>query len=174
MPTHQHFNFCPNCGASHSRPVGNPFQCGNCGFHFYFNPTCAAAALIVDGQGRVLFIRRAKEPALGKLALPGGFIDFDESAEEAVRREISEEVGLRAGSLRFLCSHPNEYPYKGVTYRVLDFFFVAQAPTDAEAGISEEVQSVLWLDPAKVRMEDLAFPSLRFAVQRFLQESALG
>ena len=77
-----------------------------------------------------LFIRRAKEPAMGKLALPGGFIDEGETAEEGIRREFTEEVGFAPGAIDFLCSRPNLYLYKEVTYPVLDFFFVARSCGD--------------------------------------------
>ena len=89
--------------------------------------TCATAAFLRRPDGKVLFIRRAKAPARGRLAIPGGFIDQGETAEDGLRREFMEEVGLRPGRLTFLCSHPNQYLYKGVTYPVLDFFFTASA-----------------------------------------------
>src|SRR4051812_43391840 len=90
------FRFCPRCAAPRApENVGHtPLLCAACGFAFYFNPTVAAAAFIFDPQGRILLIRRAKEPAAGKFGVPGGFIDFGESAEDGMRREVREEVGL--------------------------------------------------------------------------------
>ena len=88
--------------------------CTACGFRLYFNPAVAVAVFIQDALGRVLLIRRAKDPGAGKLAPPGGFIDLGERAEDAVHREVLEEVGLRLTHLRFLGSHPNEYLFAGV------------------------------------------------------------
>jgi hypothetical protein len=89
------FRFCPRCG--HSRQPENqgqcPLSCSGCGLVFYFNPTVAAAAFVFDPEGKILLIRRAKDPSAGKLGVPGGFIDIGESAEEGLRREVSEEVG---------------------------------------------------------------------------------
>jgi len=55
--------------------------------------------LTVDGivfeKGKVLLIKRAKNPLKGHWALPGGLVDFGETVEKAVVREVKEETGLR-------------------------------------------------------------------------------
>lgn len=43
---------------------------------------------------RVLLVQRANEPYKGKWAFPGGFMNMDETTEEAARRELKEETGL--------------------------------------------------------------------------------
>lgn len=162
----EHFKFCPNCGASRTEsPEAPVFHCGQCGFHYYFNPAVAAAAFVFDGAGRVLFIRRAKDPAKGKLAIPGGFVDMGETAEDALRREICEEVNLEIESIEYLCSQPNEYPYQGVTYQVLDFFFVAKAKGIDTVAALDGVESFCWLAPARVDLEEIAFRSMREALR---------
>jgi NAD+ diphosphatase len=111
----------------------------------------------------MLLTVRAKEPNKGKLGLPGGFIDFDETAESAVRREVREEVDLEIEDLTYVCSQLNSYLYAGVTYPVLDFFFEVRLGTNAEGKAMEEVQEVHWLDPKSVEPEQLAFPSMQVA-----------
>lgn len=49
---------------------------------------------LVDGTLKVLLIRRAHEPFAGKWAIPGGFLEMEETAEDAARRELREETGL--------------------------------------------------------------------------------
>jgi len=56
------------------------------------NPFPTVDVVVERGDGRVLLVRRSNEP-LG-WALPGGFIDYGESAEDAARREVREEVGI--------------------------------------------------------------------------------
>jgi ADP-ribose pyrophosphatase YjhB (NUDIX family) len=142
--------------------------CPHCGFRYYFNPTVSAAAILVRSDGQVLLIRRAKEPALGKWAFPGGFIDFDEAAETALRRELQEELGLRVEGLRYLCSYPNAYLYAEVTYPVLDLFFVVAAGDDGLRMDPSEVSDARWLPPTSVVSEELAFDSMRVAWGHYL------
>ena len=54
------------------------------------------------GRLKVLLIRRGREPFLGMWAMPGGFVDIDESLERAAWRELREETGVRAGHLQQL------------------------------------------------------------------------
>lgn len=144
-------------------------HCTDCGFRLYFNPAVAVAVFIQDDDGRILLIRRAKDPGAGLLAPPGGFIDIGETAEAAVQREIREEIGLRLDAVRFLCSRPNEYLFGGVTYPVLDLFFTARALGPAGMADPEEVRAVEWHPPIRIRSEDLAFPSMREAWQEWLR-----
>lgn len=49
---------------------------------------------VIFRRDEVLLVRRGREPACGKWSLPGGLVELGESLEEAVRREVREEVGL--------------------------------------------------------------------------------
>ncbi len=118
-------------------------------------------------DGRALFIVRAKDPAKGMLGLPGGFIDVGETAEEGLCREVLEEVGLKLKEWKFLCSELNSYDYKGVTYPVVDLFFVCRVEEGAAAEALDGVESFQWLDPHSLDPATLAFPSMRRALQRF-------
>ncbi len=70
------------------------WHCESCDFEFYLNVAAAVAALITDEEGRLLVVVRAEEPRKGMWDLPGGFADPGESAEEALGRELAEELGL--------------------------------------------------------------------------------
>jgi ADP-ribose pyrophosphatase YjhB (NUDIX family) len=158
------FRHCPKCGVH--RDLGgtaNPFDCQACGFRYYFNPAVAVAVFIRREDGQVLLIRRAKDPARGRLAPPGGFIDIGERAETAVGREIAEELGIRLQEVRFLCSQPNQYLFREVTYPVLDLFFTATTPDRGTRPDPEEVSAVEWHPIPAVAVEDLAFPSMQAA-----------
>ncbi|MEC9093926.1 MAG: NUDIX domain-containing protein, partial [Planctomycetota bacterium] len=93
-PLEDVFNYCPICATESDCRGTSPFVCSQCGFHFFFPPAVAVGALICNADRDVLFLERAKEPGKGKLGLPGGFVDPGETAEQAIQREIKEEVGL--------------------------------------------------------------------------------
>lgn len=162
------FRFCPRCGRERSlSEPAQPFQCGHCGFVYYFNACLAVAAILLGPEDRALFVRRAHEPAKGRLAVPGGFIDLGETAEAALRREIKEEVNLEVGALEFLCTAVNEYHYRDITYPVLDLTFVARAKSIEGIAALDGVESFCWLKPAEVDLSEIAFPSIRAALIAF-------
>jgi acetyl-CoA carboxylase carboxyl transferase subunit beta len=72
------------------RPV-----CTACDHTVFFEPKVAVVALVTDGEGRVLMVQRAFEPAKGSWVLPGGFIELEEPPAEAAVREVLEETGLQ-------------------------------------------------------------------------------
>lgn len=93
----QHFyQFCPRCAhALEDRPFEGKVRrtCLACGFIYFPDPKVAVVALI-ETNARVLLIRRAVNPGRGLWALPGGYMDAGELPEAALRREVSEEVGI--------------------------------------------------------------------------------
>lgn len=57
-------------------------------------PIVGVGAIIVD-RGRVLLIRRGREPLKGKWSIPGGMLELGESLLEGTAREVLEETGLK-------------------------------------------------------------------------------
>lgn len=165
------FQYCPRCAMAQPPTVEvgdvGPFRCAGCGFTLYFSPAGAVAAILVRPDGRALFIRRAHEPAAGKLGMPGGFVDPAESAEDALRREVLEEIGLEIRDVQYVGSYANRYPYAGVTYDTVDLFFVARPVDPARAEALDGVDDVLWLDPLTVPLDEIAFESMRAALRHY-------
>ncbi len=156
------FKYCPKCEAAALRTVAAKLlRCEACGFELYMNPVAAVGGVITDGQGRVVVLIRAEDPGKDKWDLPGGFVDPGETAEEALRREVREEVGLEVTALRYLGSWPNVYDYMGVRYRTVDFGFVCQAAGVEGARAKEsEVTEILLLRPPDVDIERFASASV--------------
>ena len=159
------YTHCPLCGsADYRREPPGQRRCQNCGHRDFNNPITAVAALILDADGNLLLIRRAKEPAKGKLAMPGGFVDTGESLEGAIHREVAEEIGLTLNSVVYLTSHPNDYTYCGLTRPVCDVFFLARADSFDVVLQREEVTDWLLRPLADIDPAELAFNSMRHAL----------
>jgi len=90
------FPYCSVCGAKlGGRP---PITCRGCGTAHWVNAKPCAGVLVTDSDGRLLLLRRANEPWLGRWDIPGGFCEFDEHPiETAVREAAAQDVVLIAG-----------------------------------------------------------------------------
>ena len=123
------FTLCPMCGGKNISYINNrKWFCSDCGFDLYNNVAAAVGVVIADSSGSILLERRAKDPRKGFLAFPGGFVDQDESAEHAAQRECFEETGIKPAEVAYLCSFPNTYLYRDITYKTCDMFFTAELP----------------------------------------------
>ncbi len=168
VPPNIAVRYCPRCGSGPA-PSGNApvFSCPGCGFQYHFNPAGAAGVIADDPEGRVLLVRRAKDPGRGLLGVPGGFVDVGETAEAAVSREAREETGIELAEVRFLGSWPNVYEWNEIAYPVLDLYFAGRAHEGSTATALHEVAEVLWRRPEEVDPADLAFPTTRAAFLRY-------
>jgi len=165
----QPFHYCPQCRSRKIRQrTAKMFSCEGCGFEFYLNPAAAVAGLIFDKQGRLLVIVRGKEPARGLWDLPGGFTDPDETAEQALKREIKEELGLEVSSLQYLCSAPNVYRYKNIDYTTVDLAFICKVGNINKAKKSDEIADVLFEKPDEIALEKFGFESIKHIVSFYL------
>jgi len=113
--------FCPYCGEKvieKSFGERNHCYCQKCDIIHYENPLPAVAALVLNQKNQLLLVKRSVEPAKGKWCLPGGFIEIDESIEEAVLRELEEETGIK-GEIEGLIDF---FSQKGLHYRAILIF----------------------------------------------------
>jgi len=172
IPIPNVFHHCPSCGVSKSGVGENPFRCDNCEFVMYFSPIAAVGAIIRDPQDNIMFLVRGKDPGKGKLGLPGGFADAGETLETSLRREVLEESSLVVNEIRYLCSFPNQYAYRGIMVEVLDTFFVCSVESfDNLAAQAEEVDGFCFEKPTEATLDKMAFLSNRKAIECFIKES---
>jgi 8-oxo-dGTP diphosphatase len=125
---------------------------------------------------KVLLIQRAFPPFKGKWALPGGFVNIDETLEEAALREMEEETGVRDVYLEQLYTFGD--PKRDPRGRVITVAYFALISKDIEVYAGEEATHAEWHPVEKI--PDLAFDHdkiLGYAVQRLrykLEYSAVG
>jgi ADP-ribose pyrophosphatase YjhB (NUDIX family) len=92
-------NFCSRCGArlafgSVPGEDRHRLACTGCGHIAYVNPRLVVTTLPITESGEIVLIRRGIEPGLGWWAQPGGFLEVDETVNQAAIRETFEETGL--------------------------------------------------------------------------------
>ena len=172
------FQYCPSCASKNITLKVNKLSCLDCGFVLYQN-TAAATGCVIQSDDKVLLLVRGKEPSLGKLDLPGGFVDPGEGVFEGLLRELREELGWQppippgvplVEILKLFASFPNIYPYKNIVYNTCDMFFTISAPGLTENDLrieAEEISSVRFVRPDDIDVEDLAFDSTRRAIEAF-------
>lgn len=165
------WKFCPVCGAARGSNAANPFRCLSCEYVHHFSPVSAVAAITADSVGNVLLLIRARNPGKGKFGLPGGFVDPGERAEDALHREVFEEVGLRVTQLDFLTSYPNSYAYGGVILPVTDLFFSAEVNSFEDMHARDgEIEGWRFCRPGENELNSMAFESNRRALEDYLKK----
>lgn len=167
------FKYCPECGSTRFEVRNAKAKhCADCGFTYYFNPSAATVALILNGEGELLVCRRGKNPAKGTLDLPGGFIDMYETGEEGVAREVREETGLTVVRADYRFSIPNLYEYSGFTVHTLDLFYRCTVADDTRLRAEDDVADTFWMPLSEVHPEEFGLQSIRQGVKRFLDEAS--
>jgi len=166
------FNYCPSCASP--RFVENDFKskrCEDCGFIYYFNTATSTAAFVVDKGGRLLVARRAKEPAKGTLDLPGGFVDYNETAEEAIIREVKEETGMQLSNPRYLFTLPNVYPYGGINVHTVDIFFEFRLDKAVSPQPADDVAELFFINIDDIKIEEFGLDSIRKGLVKWRTKS---
>lgn len=161
------FKYCPKCGSNHF--VINNFKskhCQSCGFIYYFNPSSATVAVIINHKQELLVATRANDPAKGTLDLPGGFVDMNETGEEAVIREVHEETGLNITSVKYLFSIPNTYIYSGFEVQTTDMFFLCIADDDSSFTAHDDVASLQFIPIADLKPALFGLNSVRKGIEQ--------
>lgn len=161
------FKYCPKCGSNNF--VDNNFKskrCENCGFIYYFNPSSAAVAVIINEKGEILIATRAHEPAKGTYDLPGGFVDMHETAEEAVIREVKEETKLDVSSVRYLFSMPNLYMYSGFEVETTDLFFLCKVDSNAKFAANDDVAELKFLPLSDLNPSLFGLRSVKHGIEK--------
>lgn len=161
------FHYCPRCGTPDFNPIDEKAMgCPHCGLRYYANVAAAVALFVIDNNGNMLSVIRGREPAKGTWDLPGGFVDPNESAEEAVLRELFEETGLRAEKITYLLSHPNIYPYSGIDVHTCDLFYVCVVKDLSKAKADDDAQEVIISAINDIEPERYGLSSIRYIVEK--------
>ena len=152
---HYRHLFCARCGAGTALfRAGWGRKCAQCNSE-HFPRVDPVVIMLAEFEGRVLLGRQPMFPPRFFSAL-AGFVEPGESIEEAVRRELFEEAGVRAGEVRYVVSQPWPFPSS------LMIGCVAEVDGDALTLDATELQDAMWVDRAEVEAALGAHADARF------------
>ncbi len=148
-------NFCTNCGSSLRFGVVDGedrerLACPDCGQIAYVNPRLVVTTLPVTDDGRLILLRRGIEPGRGHWAQPGGFLEVDETVNQAAIRETWEETRLliEPGEIIGL--------YTRLEAAVVTIAFEARV-VGGEATLTPEALEITTFKPEDIPWSGLAF-----------------
>jgi NAD+ diphosphatase len=143
---HRHHRFCARCGsptgpasAGHARVC----QAADCARHHFPKVDPAIIVLVSDGE-RCLLGRQASWPE-GRYSTIAGFVEPGESLEDAVRREVLEETGVRVSDVTYHSSQPWPFP------SALMLGFLARAETREIELLDGELAEAKWISREDIR-----------------------
>ena len=154
-------NFCRRCAAPLTKLSESSYKCSN-GHNVFYDASPAASSIIVTHDGKIALTVRAFNPHKGKNSLFGGYVDYGESFEQALTRELKEEVGLTPDDYEtpvYLTSAPDDYEWEGNATRVLSNMYLVRLKSHAVLKPADDVADVIYMTPETVPYDTVAFPS---------------
>jgi ADP-ribose pyrophosphatase YjhB (NUDIX family) len=159
-------NFCSRCGAAlRFGPIEGEDRerlvCEACGHIVYVNPRLVVTAFPVTERGEIVLLRRGIEPGYGSWAQPGGFLEVDETVNQAAIRETFEETGLliEPGEIIGL--------YTRLEAAVVTIAFEARI-VGGVAIVTPEALEVRTFTPEVIPWPDIAFKTTVWALRDWL------
>ena len=160
--------FCGRCGcatihASEERAI----VCPKCGHSYYPRISPVVIIAIVDGD-RIL-LTRYQGAGYRRHALVAGFVEIGETLEDAVRREVMEEVGLKVKNIQYIESQP--WPFSSS----LIAGFRAEVDGDPTVRLNadgkEELSEAVWTDRKDLKIEDSSVSLTWDMIRKFMERS---
>jgi len=159
-------NFCSRCGSALVFGVvegedRERLACGACGHIVYVNPRLVVTVLPITDAGEIVLIRRGIEPGKGWWAQPGGFLEVDETVNQAAIRETLEETGLlvEPGDLVGI--------YTRLEAAVVTLAFEARI-VGGSAAPTPEALEVAAFAPEQIPWSEIAFSTTTWALRDWL------
>lgn len=157
--THQ---FCGRCGArTVSMAAERAKQCPECGLVNY--PRLSPCIIVLVRRGEEILLARAPRFPAGMYSVLAGFVEPGETLEEAVEREVFEEVGVRVKNITYFSSQPWPFPNSLMIGFMADYAEGEIRPEEAE------IEAAGWF-----RVENLPGLPPRMSIARRLIEAFLG
>jgi ADP-ribose pyrophosphatase YjhB (NUDIX family) len=160
-------NYCSACGGELEFALVDGedrerLVCAACGHIAYVNPRLVVTTIPVTDDGRVVLLRRGIEPGYGAWAQPGGYLEVDETVNEAAVRETLEETGyiVQPGEIIGL--------YSRLEAAVVVLAFEARV-VGGEPRLNPEALEIETFDPDAIPWHGIAFKTNFWALRDWLR-----
>jgi NAD+ diphosphatase len=169
---HAQAEFCPVCGSvTKVRSPGWSRICPTCPRELFPRTDPAVIVAIRDESDRLLLGRQPVWPPK-RMSVFAGFVEAGESLEQAVHREVAEEVGIELSDVHYFGSQPWPFP------RSLMLGFSARAVTTQQQIDGEEIEYARWFSKAEFRQAtktgELLLPNLHSIARRMINNWLAG
>ena len=164
-------NYCAQCGSpvQYRIPEGDNrprFVCSTCHFVHYQNPKIVAGCLATY-EDKILFCKRAIEPRKGLWTLPAGFMENEETVEQAAHRETWEEARAKVGTAEL-------YAMLNLSYISQVYMMYRGSLLNADYGPGPESEAVMLLTVAEIPWDEIAFPVIAETLKLYAEDLKHG
>lgn len=163
----QAYKYCPKCSGKFDHKGGNLLKCEQCSFNFFVNAAPAAGILIINDKNEVLLAKRKFDPKKGTWQTPGGFMHPEETFEEALHREVEEELGVKIKLGDYAGTIPELYDYCGVLLPFLGIYCTATI-ISGKIKSKDDVEEARFFSLEEIEDLDIAYPALRPLIRNIL------
>lgn len=130
-------------------------------------PVPVVRLIIANEEGKVLILRRHNsEYGAGQWCLPGGKVDYGDTVENTVAKELSEETALVCDEVKFLFFQ-DSLPLAAGKMHCINLYFACT--TTGEIQLNEESSEYAWIGPEELKDYDIAFRH-DYGLKRFWEE----
>jgi ADP-ribose pyrophosphatase YjhB (NUDIX family) len=163
--------FCRRCGIPLEHINDHVYRCAN-GHTIFANSIPTVGVFFVTDDNQVLLSERGIEPHKGMLDSFGGFLDSEETSEQAAARELKEELGLDPDDydeLIYLCSGMGHYPYSGEIMPIVSFFYWTRLKPGKQPVPADDVAAIHTVPLFEIDLKRLHDDDIRIGIKTLQQ-----
>ncbi|GEM_PF-1311213 len=109
--------------------------------------------VVVNSKSEILFVKQRKGPYAGNWLLPGGGIEYGETALDAAKREIMEETGIKVINGKFIATYEMMGEWEAGKYHILMITFLFRSDLPIPPNFEgHNVDGIVWANPQKIKL----------------------
>ncbi|MEI6728083.1 MAG: NUDIX domain-containing protein [bacterium] len=173
------FKFCPVCGSDKLEEINDHLLiCQACKFEWYQNPKPASNVILLNSKSEMLLGKRKYPPNSGLWGTIGGFVDLNETLEQAVCRETQEELGItiEPENLTYFTSNIDRYKFQDWEYFTMGTLFTYRLSDSQISQIKpgDDVSGVEFFSVQNIPWSELAFESTIKCLKKYADSVSLN